>query len=81
MSRIFAYIAHKGGVADDSALELIAAAKKIDASCISDCDCHRIRQRARRGLRLSASQLQRSVEDRERGARLSQRRSWFARRW
>ncbi|HZD31345.1 MAG TPA: electron transfer flavoprotein subunit alpha/FixB family protein, partial [Candidatus Angelobacter sp.] len=27
---IFAYIAHKGGVADDSALELIAAAKKID---------------------------------------------------
>jgi electron transfer flavoprotein alpha subunit len=31
-ARIFAYIAHKGGVADDSALELIAAAKKIDAS-------------------------------------------------
>ncbi len=32
MSRIFAYITHKGGVADDTALELIAAAKKIDAS-------------------------------------------------
>jgi len=29
-ARIFAYIAHKGGVADDSALELMAAAKKID---------------------------------------------------
>jgi electron transfer flavoprotein alpha subunit len=29
--RIFAYIAHKGGVADDSAAELLAAAKKIDA--------------------------------------------------
>jgi electron transfer flavoprotein alpha subunit len=28
--RIFAYIAHKGGVADDSASELLAAAKKID---------------------------------------------------
>jgi len=32
MARIFAYISHKHGVADDSALELIAAAKKIDAS-------------------------------------------------
>ena len=31
MARIFAYIAHKGGVADDSAAELAAAAKKIDA--------------------------------------------------
>jgi electron transfer flavoprotein alpha subunit len=29
-ARIFAYIAHKGGVADDSAAELLAAAKKID---------------------------------------------------
>ncbi len=32
MARIFAYIAHKGGVADDSAVELAAAAKKIDAA-------------------------------------------------
>jgi len=32
MARIFAYIVHKGGVADDSASELIAAAKKIDSS-------------------------------------------------
>ena len=31
-ARIFAYIGHKGGVADDSALELIAAAKKFDPS-------------------------------------------------
>ena len=30
MARIFAYIEHKGGVADDSAAELLAAAKKID---------------------------------------------------
>ena len=29
-ARIFAYIAHKGGVIDDSASELLAAAKKID---------------------------------------------------
>ena len=28
MARIFAYIAHKGGVVDDSAYELAAAAKK-----------------------------------------------------
>jgi len=32
MNRIFAYVEHKAGVADDSAAELIAAAKKIDAS-------------------------------------------------
>jgi electron transfer flavoprotein alpha subunit len=31
MADMYAYITHKGGVADDSALELIAAAKKIDA--------------------------------------------------
>jgi electron transfer flavoprotein alpha subunit len=31
MPRIFAYIVHRGGVADDSALELLAAAKQIDA--------------------------------------------------
>ncbi len=30
MSRIFAYIVHKAGIADDSALELAAAARKID---------------------------------------------------
>jgi electron transfer flavoprotein alpha subunit len=30
MPRIFTYIAHKSGVADDSALELAAAARKID---------------------------------------------------
>jgi electron transfer flavoprotein alpha subunit len=32
MARIFAYIAHKGGVPDDSAFELAAAAHKIDAA-------------------------------------------------
>jgi len=32
MARIFAYIAHKAGVADDTATELIAAAKKIDTA-------------------------------------------------
>lgn len=31
MAQIFAYIVHKGGVAEDSAQELVAAAKKIDA--------------------------------------------------
>jgi electron transfer flavoprotein alpha subunit len=31
-ARIFAYIAHKGGVGDDSAAELLAAAKKIDSA-------------------------------------------------
>jgi len=32
MARIFVYISHKQGVPDDSAAELIAAAKKIDAA-------------------------------------------------
>ena len=32
MAQIFAYIVHKNGVADDTALELLAAAKKIDAA-------------------------------------------------
>ncbi len=32
MPRIFAYIVHKAGVADDSAAELLAAARKIDAA-------------------------------------------------
>ncbi len=32
MARIFAYIVHKGGIADDSAVELLAAANKIDPS-------------------------------------------------
>ena len=32
MARIFAYIVHKSGVVDDSALELAAAARKIDPS-------------------------------------------------
>ena len=32
MTRIFAYIAHKAGIPDDSATELVAAAKKIDAT-------------------------------------------------
>jgi electron transfer flavoprotein alpha subunit len=31
MARIFAYIVHKGGAADDTAAELLAAARKIDA--------------------------------------------------
>ena len=30
MARIFAYIVHRGGIADDSAFELAAAARKID---------------------------------------------------
>ncbi len=47
MARIFAYIVHKGGVVDDSAFELAAAARKIDpaasptailAGCGADLD-------------------------------------------
>ena len=31
MSRLFAYITHKGGLADDTALELISAGRQIDS--------------------------------------------------
>lgn len=34
MPRIFAYIAHKGGVVDDSAAELLAVAQKMDAGVV-----------------------------------------------
>jgi len=34
MARIFTYIMHRGGVPDDTAFELTAAAKKIDAAAI-----------------------------------------------
>jgi len=34
MARIFAYIVHKGGIANDSAFELAAAARKIDAAAM-----------------------------------------------
>jgi len=34
MARIFAYIAHKGGVPDDTAIELAAAARKIDSAAL-----------------------------------------------
>jgi electron transfer flavoprotein alpha subunit len=49
MADIYAYITHKGGVADDSALELAAAAKKIDAGAAvtaivtgSGADCDKV---------------------------------------
>ena len=53
MARIFAYIVHKAGVADDSAAQLAAAAKKIDPAASptalltgwgADLDC-RVRRR------------------------------------
>ncbi len=39
MARIFAYIVHKAGVADDSAAELAAAARAIDAARSTDRHC------------------------------------------
>lgn len=35
MAQVFAYITHKGGAADDSALELVAAAKKLGADAVT----------------------------------------------
>ena len=50
MARIFAYIAHKGGVVDDSAFELAAAAKKIDPTASLDGHSYRFGRGARRRL-------------------------------
>ncbi len=54
MARIFAYIAHKDGIADDSAAELLTAAQRIDANASPiavvagwgaelDCACESVR--------------------------------------
>ena len=51
MARIFAYIVHKGGVVDDSAAELAAAARKIDRRRLSHRDCHRLGRGSRCRLR------------------------------
>jgi electron transfer flavoprotein alpha subunit len=34
MPRIFAYVTHKGGIVDDTAVEMIAAARKIDPNAV-----------------------------------------------
>ena len=51
MARIFAYIVHKAGVADDSAAELAAAAKKIDAAAVAHGHRPRLGRRTRCCLR------------------------------
>ena len=75
MSRIFAYITHKAGVADDTALELIAAAKKIDPAASPIAIVTGFGAELDAVCESSQSQLQRGLEDLERGARLSQRGS------
>ena len=54
MPRIFAYIVHKSGVADDTAAELPAAARKIDPTQPLHGDRHRVGRRSGHGLRESA---------------------------
>ena len=53
MARIFAYIAHKDGVVDDSAFELAAAARKIDPRCFADSHSRRLGHRSRRRVQYS----------------------------
>ena len=55
MARIFAYIAHKDGVPDDSAAELLAAAKKIDPAASPTAIVTGCGRRARCGLRLACA--------------------------
>ena len=50
MPRIFAFIAHKDGVIDDSAAELAAAARKIDRGAAARGRGHRMGRRAGFGL-------------------------------
>ena len=46
MARIFAYIEHRSGTANDSALELAAAARKIDATASAYGHCDRLGRRS-----------------------------------
>ena len=62
MARIFAYVTHKGGVPDDSALELLAAAKQMLLPA-SHGNCYRLWRRTRRGVRDASQLLQRGLED------------------
>ena len=50
MARIFAYIEHRNGTADDSASELAAAARKIDAGRFPYRHCDRLGRRSGCGL-------------------------------
>ena len=75
MARIFAYIAHKGGVADDSAAELLAAAKKIDAAASPTAIVTGWGAELDAVCDSPARLLRRSLENRERGAGLSQCRT------
>ena len=81
MARIFAYIVHKGGVADDSAAELAAAAKKIDAAASPtaivtgwgaelDAVCESL-----------AFFLRRDMESRATRRSLTPTLNWFAKPW
>ncbi len=53
MARIFAYIVHRGGVVEDSAAELLAAARKIDAIGIAHRDSHWLGRGTRCSVRFS----------------------------
>ena len=75
MPRIFAYIVHKAGVADDSAAELLAAARKIDAAASPTAIVTGWGPDLDAACESSALFLRRDLEDRQRSARLSQRRT------
>ena len=81
MARIFAYIAHKNGVADDSAAELLAAAKKIDPAASPTAVVTGCGPELDAVCETPARFVRRSVEDRERRPRLPQCRDSSARRW
>ena len=81
MARIFAYIVHKSGVADDSAAELAAAARKIDPAQLADRHCHRLGRGSGRRLREPPRFLRRGLEDRQRSRSPIPMPNWSARRW
>ena len=67
MARIFAYIAHKGGVVDDSAFELAAAARKIDPAASPTAILTGWGAELGCRLRRPSRVLPRDLENRERG--------------
>ena len=75
MARIFAYIIHKDGVADDTAAELLAAAKKIDAAAALPRLWSRVRAQSSTPSATASRLLCRGMEDRERQPGLSQCRA------
>ena len=81
MPRIFTYIVHKGGVADDSAVELVAAARKIDPAASPTAIVTGWGADLDAACESFALSYREDLEDRQSKRSLTPMPNWSARRW